>query len=76
MCYLLSFHAATCNNPLYLLQLSDSVRTVDIRELEFDATRRCCSGLLITRADHDTTTCVENGEWELEATLMNLKNEG
>ena len=65
---------ATCSSPLYVLQLSRSVRTVNIRDSEFDATRMCCSGLLITIAD--TTTCVENGEWELEATQMNSKNEG
>ena len=47
---------------------------VDIRESEVDATSMCCSGLLITRAD--TTTYVENGEWELDTTQMNLKNEG
>ena len=68
------FVSAMCGSPPYVLQLSDSVRTVDIREPEFDATRICCSWLLITR--DDATTCVENGEWELETAQMNSKTIG
>ena len=68
------FVPATCSSPLYVLQLNDSVRTVDIRDPEFNATCMCCSGLLITKGD--VTTCVENGEWELETSQMNSKTEG
>ena len=62
---------ARCGSPPYVLQLSDSVRTVEIRESGFDDSCMCCSGLLITRGD--ATTCVQNGEWKLET---NLRNEG
>ena len=68
------FIPATCGSPPHVLQLNDSVRTVEIRDPEFDATRTCCSGLLISRGD--ATTCVENGEWELETSQMNSKTEG
>ena len=60
---------ATCSSPSYVLQLSDLVKTVDIRDPEFDATRMCCSGLLVTRGN--ASTCVENEEWELETSQVN-----
>ena len=60
------FIPATCGSPQHVLQLSDLVRMVEIRESGFDETRMCCSGLLITRGD--ATACVENWEWEFETT--------
>ena len=66
------FLPATCSNPLYVLEINDSIATVkESPKLEFDATNVCCSGFLITRTN--TTTCLENGEWELETTLENCE---
>lgn len=67
------FISATCINPQYVLHINESIRTVDIKERGLDATHNmCCSGLLITKAD--TTTCLGNGDWELET--IQLKSEG
>ena len=63
----------TCGNPLYVAHLSESARRVDIRESEFNATSVYCPGLMSTRAD--TTTCVKNGNWELDTSQMNSKSE-
>ena len=59
------FLSATCISPPYVLQLHNSVKvTKETTQQEFTDTDRCCSGLLITSAN--TTTCLENGEWELD----------
>ena len=69
------FPSATCNNPLYILQINDSLATAkESPILEFDMTGVCCSGFLIARAN--TTICLENGEWELETSHLQKKNEG
>ena len=57
------FIPAMCNNPLYVLHINGSMRDSP----KFDA-RMCCSGFLIARTN--TTTCLENGEWELETSKM------
>ena len=64
------FIPAVCNNPLYVLHINDSRK----ESPKFDAILSdvCCSGFLIARTN--TTTCLENGEWELETSQM--KNEG
>ena len=61
------FILAMCNNPLYVLHINGSMRDSP----KFDA-RMCCSGFLIARTN--TTTCLENGEWELE--ISKIKSEG
>ena len=68
------FLLATCSNPLYVLQINDSIATVkESPKSEFDETTDvCCSGFLIARTN--TTTCLDNGEWELETTQE--KSEG
>ena len=58
---------ATCSNPLYVLQINHSIATMkESPKSEFDETDVCCFGFLI--ATTNTTTCLENGEWELETT--------
>ena len=50
--------SSVCNDPLYVLHiLSDSTK-------EPTKENTCCSGFLIARTN--ATTCLENGEWELE----------
>ena len=52
--------AVVCNNnPLYVLHLNNSMK--ESTKIDVNV---CCSGFLITRTN--TTTCLENGEWELE----------
>ena len=64
--------SATCSNPLYVLQINDSIRTIkESPNSNLIDTHVCCSGLLITIVN--TTTCLENGEWELETSQMNSK---
>ena len=66
------FTSATCSSPLYVLQIKDpqSVSIVSDGSLrsELNKTPVCCSGFLITKPN--TTTCLENGEWELETSQM------
>ena len=69
------FFSAICSRPLYVLQISDSVRVIKgTPRQEFDDADTCCSGFLITSAN--TTTCLENGEWELDTSQMNCDCEG
>ena len=67
------FISAKCRNPLYVLQISDSVRIIKESPRQvFNDTDTCCSsGFLITRTN--TTTCLENGEWELDTSQINCK---
>ena len=61
------FIPAACNNPLYVLQINNPLATVkESSKSQVDVTGMCCSGFLITRVN--TTTCLEDGEWELETT--------
>ena len=64
------FLSATCSSPLY------SVRIIkESPWQEFDDIDRCCSGFLITNTN--TTTCLENGEWELDTLqILNCDYEG
>ena len=50
---------SVCNDPLYVLHIpvNDSTK-------ESTKENMCCSGFLIARTN--ATTCLENGEWELE----------
>ena len=64
------FISATCSNPLYVLWINHSLATVkESPKSQLDVTGMCCSGFLITRVN--TTTCLENGEWQLETAQEN-----
>ena len=60
------FISATCSNPLYVLQIKNSpVGSVNwSSRSEWNMTSVCYSGFLITKPN--MTTCLENGEWEME----------
>ena len=61
------FISATCSNPLHVLWINHSLATVkESPKSQLDVTGMCCSGFLITQVN--TTTCLEDGEWELETT--------
>ena len=70
VCYNNIIIPAMCNNPLYVLHISDFTRVPP--KLDAIQSTVCCSGFLIARTN--TTICLENGEWELE--ISQMKSEG
>ena len=57
---------SVCSDPLYVLHIpvNDSMK-------ESTKENMCCSGFLIARTS--TTTCLENGEWELETSQPQIE---